>query len=205
MKVRGTKIRLDLYAGQPRAISTIKDLNTGDIVTLMHNQKMFLKTPGAPTKQARPASTGAAANVKPPKPRDTGKSEKMGGYDTKIYTWSNSRGIIGTAWVAKNFPNFAQIRTDLAALDKSPSGTNNDMSPELSTLPGMVVKSQVSGGGQTITAILVSAKEEPIDASLFQTPRDYREVPRPQPLKPVSQPPPKTANQPPPKKVPGKK
>jgi hypothetical protein len=49
----------------------------------------------------------------------------------------------------------------------------------------MVVRSQVAGGGQTITLALISAREGPLDASLFGVPRDYKEVPRPKPLKPV--------------------
>ena len=70
-------------------------------------------------------------------------------------------------------------------LDKT-AGADKDMTPALSTLPGMVVRSQVTGGGQTITLALISAKEGPLDASLFGIPRDYKEVPQPKPLKPVA-------------------
>jgi hypothetical protein len=177
MKIKGTKIRMDLYAGQPQALSTITDLNTGETINLMHTQKLFLKTPGTPMKQAK--SAGTASKV--PVPRPTGKTQKVGDYDTELYTWSNSRGITGTVWVAKNYPDYARIRADFAMLDKT-AGADTDMTPALSALPGMVVRSQVTGGGQTITATLVSAKEEPIDASLFQTPANYKELPRPKPF-----------------------
>jgi hypothetical protein len=46
----------------------------------------------------------------------------------------------------------------------------------------MVVRSQVTGGGQTITATLVSAKAEPVDAWLFQTPANYKELLQPKPV-----------------------
>ena len=46
IKIKGAKVRLDMYAGQPQAYSTIMDLNTGETITLMHKQKLFLKTPG---------------------------------------------------------------------------------------------------------------------------------------------------------------
>jgi len=192
MKVKGAKVRLDLYAGQPQAISTILDLTTGDTTTLMHNQKMFVKVSGAQTRQAKSSGTISTAS-KSPIPRPTGKSEKVGGYDTEIYTWYNARGITGTAWVAKNYPDYPRIRTDLAVLDKSAAEFNNNTDPELSILPGMVVKSLVSGSGQSITATLISAKEEMVDASLFQTPANYRELPRPKPFL-----------NPPPTKTPGK-
>jgi hypothetical protein len=146
----------------------------------MHNQKMFLKTPGQPMNQARSPGTASKAPV----PRPTGKTQKVGDYDTELYTWTNSRGITGMVWVAKNYPDYARIRSDYAVLDKT-AGADTDMTPALSALPGMVVRSQVTGGGQTITLALISAKEGPLDASLFGVPRDYKEVPKPKPLKPV--------------------
>ena len=184
MKIKGTKIRMDMYAGQPQALSTITDLNTGEIINLLHSQKLYLKLPGQPMKQAKSSGTASRAPV----PRPTGKTQKVGDYDTELYTWSNSRGITGTVWVAKNYPDYARIRADYAMLDKT-ADADTDMTPALSALPGMVVRSQVTGGSQTITLALISAKEGPLDASLFGIPRDYKEVPRPTPLKPVVTPP----------------
>ena len=180
IKIKGTKIRMDMYAGQPQALSTITDLNTGETINLMHDQKLYLKSPGQPMKQAKTSGTASRAPV----PRPTGKTQKVGDYDTELYTWSNSRGITGTVWVAKIYPDYARIRADYAVLDKT-AGADTDMTPALSALPGMVVRSQVTGGGQTITLALISAQEGPLDASLFGIPRDYKEVPRPKPLKPV--------------------
>jgi Domain of unknown function (DUF4412) len=177
IKIKGTKIRMDMYAGQPQALSTITDLNTGETINLMHNQKLYLKSPGQPMKQAKSSGTASRAPV----PRPTGKTQKVGDYDTELYTWSNSRGITGTVWVAKIYPDYARIRADYAVLDKT-AGADTDMTPALSALPGMVVRSQVTGGGQTITLALISAQEGPLDASLFGIPRDYKEVPRPKPF-----------------------
>jgi hypothetical protein len=174
IKIRGTKIRMDMYAGQPQALSKITDLNTGETITLLHTQKLYLKSPGQPMKQAKSSGTASRAPV----PRATGKTQKVGDYDTELYTWSNDRGITGMVWVAKNYPDYARIRADYAVLDKT-AGADTDMTP---ALPGMVVRSQVTGGGQTITLALISAKEEPLDASLFGIPRDYKELPRPKPF-----------------------
>ena len=117
-------------------------------------------------------------------PHPTGKTQKVGEYDTELYTWSSADGITGTAWVAKSFPDYARIRADLAILDKT-TGADNGASPELSALPGMVVRSQVTGGGKTITMALISAKEGPLDDSFFGVPPGYKELPKVQPLKPV--------------------
>lgn len=181
MKIKGAKVRMDLFAGQPQAMSYITDLNTGETITLIHGQKMFLKTQGKPAKQTKPADTASSAPV----PRPTGQTQKVGDFDTQLYTWSNARGITGTAWVAKDFPDFARIRNDIAALDKT-AGADNDTSPMLSPLPGMVIRSQVAGSGQTIIMALISAKETPLDASAFWIPRDYRELPKLKTVKPVA-------------------
>jgi len=177
VKIKGSKVRLDMYAGQPQALSTITDFNTGEIIYLMHSQKLYLKSPGQPMKQARSSGTASRAPV----PRSTGKTQKVGDYNTELYTWSNDRNIVGTVWVAKNYPDYARIRADYAVLDKT-AGADTDMTPALSALPGMVVRSQVTGSGQTITAALISAKEGPLDASLFGIPRDYKEMPRSKPF-----------------------
>ena len=197
--IKGTKIRMDTYAGQPQALSTITDLNTGDTITLLHTQKLYLKSSGHLMKQARPSGTASRAPV----PQPTGKTQKVGNYDSELYMWTNSRGITGTVWVAKNYPDYARIRADYAVLDKT-TGADTDMTPALSALPGMVVRSQVAGGGQTITLALILAKEEPLDASLFGIPRNYKELPRPTPLKQViAQPVPSKVSGTPTPKAPG--
>ncbi len=192
MKVKGDKVRLDVNAGQPEALSTIMHLKTGETFTLLHGQKVFVKTQGAPAKPAKPAGTPSGAPV----PRPTGQTQKVGEYDTELYTWSKANGITGTAWVAKNFPDYARIRADLAALDQT-TGAGNGGSPELSKLPGMMVRSQVAGGGETLTMALISAKEGPLDDALFGVPHGYKELPKVQSLKPV-------ATQPAPQKPAGK-
>ena len=183
IKIKGTKIRIDMYEGQPQAMSTITDLNTGEIVNLLHAQKLYVKSDNPPMKSTKSSGTDSLA----PMPKPTGKSQKVGDYDTELYTWSNARGINGIVWVAKNYPNYDRIRTDYITLDRAP-GADTDVTPALSALPGMVVRSQVSGGGQTITLALISAKEGPLDASLFAIPRGYKEVPQPKPLKATTAP-----------------
>jgi len=186
MKVKGDKVRLDVNTSQSQALGTIMDLNTGETITLIPAQKLFLKTMGGPVN--KPQTSGGVVAPGPksnaPVPHATGKTQKVGEYDTELYAWSSSGGITGTAWVAKSFPDYARIRADLAILDKT-TGADNGASPELSTLPGMVVRSEVSGGGKTITMALISAKEGPLDNSFFGVPYGYKELPKLQPLKTV--------------------
>jgi len=53
------------------------------------------------------------------------------------------------------------------------------VAPDVNTLPGMVVKTQMEVNGQKITSTLVSVKEDSVDASIFQTPKDYQQMTQP--------------------------
>jgi hypothetical protein len=171
IKIKGDKIRAD--SAERGDSSMMIDLNTGDEFTLLHKQKEVVKTSTSSMQFRKTAyyAKAVAANAKLPKPQDTGKTEIVNGYDAEIYTWTNSRGMTETLWVAKNFPNFEKIKNDLAKLDKLNASNMEKMTPDQSTLPGMLLKMQWSGigdeSGLTVTTTLVSAKEESIDDSVF--------------------------------------
>ncbi len=183
--IKGDKIRVDMPATPQGAISTIMDVNTGDSVTLMHGQKVMIKISGAEIKQTaenmkKARANGAAANAEPPKFHDTGKTEKVGDYSTEIYTWSSPDGANQTVWVAKNFPNYARIKVQMDKLSNSPvAQMSKDTSPAVCALPGMVVKTQMEVNGQKLTSTLVSVKEESVDASAFDVPKDYKLMTQP--------------------------
>jgi hypothetical protein len=180
-KIKGDKIRIDMPATPEGAISTIMDVNTGDSVTLVHGEKAVIKIPGAEIKQmAEDMKKAQANNAAPPKFHDTGKTEKVGDYDTEIYTWSSPDGANQTVWVAKNFPGYARIKVHMDKLNNSPvAQMSKDTSPDVSALPGMVIKTQMEMKGQKVTSTLVSAKEESVDASIFEAPKDYHEMVQP--------------------------
>ena len=180
IKIHGNKIRQDLAGAESGDMSLIKDADTGDSIVLLHRQKMFTK-PGAKAKSAQNLEAALS------KPLDTGKSDIVGGYDAEIYAWAADRklwndtnGMIEALWVAKDYPGFDQIKADLAKLDRANvSFPGKGMSPEISSLPGMVLKSRLivkmGEAVQTINITLLSAKEEPVDPSIFEVPADYKE------------------------------
>lgn len=182
-KMKGDKIRMDMPVGVAGAMSTITDFATGDSIMLKHDKKTAMKVSGAQSKQMMdmvkqqlPASEKADA----PKLTPTGKSEKIGAYNAEIYTWSTPT-MTATLWVAKDFPNYAKIKGEMEKLQKSAlADLGKWMSPELSDLPGMVVKTQMDIGGQKITTTLVSVKEENVDPSVFEVPKDYQEMAPPE-------------------------
>jgi hypothetical protein len=185
-QIKGDKIRVDIPATPQGSMSTIMNLSTGDSITLLHKQKTAMKVPGTEIKQMvenmKQARASAGTNAALPKFLDTGKTEKVGSYDTEIYTWSGPDGANQTVWVARNFPDYAQIKVQMDKLNNSPlAQLSKGTVPDVSTLPGMVVKTQMVMNGQKVTSTLISATEKPVDASIFQTPKDYQAMNQPGP------------------------
>ena len=178
LKLHDDKMRLD----QPAAgISVIVDLKSRNSYTLLTTNKMFLFRFGSEIRwemsEERKYTHGTNDLDQMPVPaEDTGKSENVSGYDAEIYTWSGARGLTEKLWVAKNFPDYAAIKTELARVDQfNAAGPHPNAQPELSRLPGMVIKAESTSGGQKVTTTLVSAKVEPVDSSLFELPVGYKE------------------------------
>ena len=191
-QIKGDKIRVDMPSSPQGAMSTIMDLSSGDSTTLLHEQKVAMKVPGAEIKQMaeklKQSRASAGTNAAPPTFQDTGKTEKVGNYDAEIYTWSSPDGANQTVWVAKDFPDYAKIKVQMDKLNDSPvAQMSKGAAPDVNTLPGMVVKTQMEMNGQKVTSTLVSAKESSVDASIFQTPKDYQQMNQPGPGAPPNQ------------------
>jgi hypothetical protein len=179
LKVHGDKMRMDQRDKDGYVFSVIIDLNTRDSLTLFPQGKSFLKRSGAEIREQMdaerksPHGTNEMSDT-PARAVDTGTTAKVGGYDTEIYTWSGPNGLTETLWVATNFPDYESIRPELAKLDRfDASGPHKGAQPQLSLLPGMVVKAEKAAGGHKVTVTLISARVEPVDPSLFELPADY--------------------------------
>ena len=176
VRIKGDKARTDLA----QQMSMITDATTGDIVTLMHGQKVYVKIPAAQTK----AMMEQMQKLQPegttqPKLVPTGRKEKIGNYDCEIFT-SNLGVVAITYWIAKDFPNYQAV---LAQMEKMQSGSISAMAkgmiPSLQDFPGMAIKTEMDMGGRKVTTVLVSAKEEPVDPAAFVIPADYKEMTTP--------------------------
>ena len=76
--------------------------------------------------------------------------------------------------------DYAKIKVQLEKLNSSPVGQlSKGSAPDISSLPGMVVKTQTEMNGQKVTSTLISVKEQPVDASVFETPKGYQEMTQP--------------------------
>lgn len=178
-KIKGEKVRMDMPSGPIGEMSMIIDTTSGDVTNLIHAQKIAMKMPGAQTRQAMEAirkMNPAAADAAAPKLVATGKTEAVGAYTAEIYTWEGN-GVKQTLWVAKDYPNFNRIKPQIDTLSKAASSSMgaNNQTPDMTKLPGMVVKSEQEFQGQKVTVTLVSVKEDPVEVSALEKPADYQD------------------------------
>jgi hypothetical protein len=175
IKIKGDKSRSDL--AQP--VSMITDGATGEMTTLMHTGRTFLKVSAAQTAAMMEQLQKLRPSAEPTKLQPTGKKEKIGEYACDIFT-ANLGAITVTYWVAKDFPNYPAV---LAQLEKFQAGAVSAMGkglmPELKDFPGMMIKTEMDMGGKKTITTLVSAKEENVDPAIFKIPAGYKETASP--------------------------
>jgi hypothetical protein len=177
--LHGNRMRLDQQENTNGSYAVIIDLDTRDSFTLLPQEKKFLKRSGADILKDLALDKKLFGDTndlyQAPAPAvATGRTESVNGYESEIYTWTGAHKLTETLWVAKGFPNYESIRSELAKLDRfNDAGPHPNTQPALSPLPGMVVKSEVTINKQKKTTVLVSATVEPVDATRFDLPADY--------------------------------
>lgn len=186
MKVKGTKARTDLSP----EVSTITDGATGDVVTLMHQAKTFMRIPAASANELRERLQlgqvrGAAPPATPPKLQPLGKKQKISGYDTELFAFELGT-IKAKYWVAKTFPNYAAVLEQMdGAQSNGIASMMKGMTPGAGSFAGMPMKTEVemkhpgSSEVQKITTTISSVQQQTVKDSEFDVPADYREAPAP--------------------------
>ena len=176
-KIKGDKGRVDMPAGPIGQMSIIIDGASGEVNTLMHGQKMAMKMSGAQLKAAVEQSKAAAgATGETEKPKATGKTEKVGEWDTEIYKVKMD-GVPAKVWVAKGFPNAEKLKAEMSKMSKSMGQGSGDVYGL--DLPGMPVKSEIESPAGKMTVTITKAVEQAVDAKEFEIPADYQKMDMP--------------------------
>jgi hypothetical protein len=175
--VGAAKVRTDVTP----QITMITDTATGDVTTIMNAQKTYMVTTAAMSKAMMSAAIQQSGTMSttPAAPVATGKKDKINGYDASEYTFSNGN-LKATYWICSNFPNGKAVSDALAKLQNGGlASITKGFTPDLSTLPGVPVKTEVEMNGQKITTELVSATEQNVDPSTYEVPAGYNEIKMP--------------------------
>ena len=171
-KIKGEQARVDM-GDKMSAI-----LGAEGMVMMMHAQKMMMKMDLATLKASLEKTGKGPGGQAAAKPVATGQKEKVGEWNAEIYTWEGTLGK-GRFWVAKDFPKHAEISAISDKLGKVMGGAVSGISPQASDFDGMVVKSEMTMMGKSVTTLLVSAKEETLNANEFVPPAGYEEMKMP--------------------------
>lgn len=180
VKIKGEKSRADIAP----ELTTITDGATGEVVTLLHPKKTFMRIPADRSRalleqMQKQQATAQPAASEPPKLTPLGKKEKVENHECELFKWDAS-GLSATYWIAKDYPKYPEI---LAAMDKVQNAglaaLARSMTPKPSDFPGMPVKTELSISGQKVTTTLVSVADENLDSALFTVPAGYTEAPTP--------------------------
>ena len=171
-KIKEGKMRLDL---NPQ-MSSIVDLKTGEMISLMHNQKMAMTIPGASIKSlqqayAQRAQESVDAQRSPPK--STGRKEKISGYACEEFE-TTAEGTSVHLWITKDLPDGEKLMSELSSLAGVDPfrGFSKDQQ-----LPGFPIRTVVDGAGigKTIVTVL-EIKQDQIASSEFVVPESYRMI-----------------------------
>ncbi|MEO8352946.1 MAG: DUF4412 domain-containing protein [Chthoniobacteraceae bacterium] len=186
--LKGDKARADLAP----QISTITDAATGEVITLQHPAKTFVRIKPEQARQVldQVKEQQKVTGAEPPKVEPTGQSEKVGPHDCEIFKWTAGE-ISATDWVAKDFSNYPAILIALEKFQQSGlAAAAAPLQPKLSSLPGMLIKREMMIGKVKTTTTLLSVSEGELADSLFVVPEGYTEQVSPAfDFKPADQPP----------------
>jgi len=180
LKIKGDKIRTD---ATPQ-MTTITDTDTGDTLMIVHPQKSYMTISGEMAKAMREQMmkmAPSAETAEKPKLVDTGKTEKVGNFNTEIFTMDTPTTNL-TFWVTKDIPNYAMVNEQLKKLrGMSNSGSASIPVPDTSDMQGLSVKTQIVSKGKTVTITILSAEEKPIDDAEMAPPAGYTKMSMPSP------------------------
>ena len=175
-KIKGEKLMADI---SPK-ISILSDLSNGESVELIHSEKSFSKIPPSkPRNGSGPAQTGQGntLSAKPTQVR-TEKLIRQNNYQAVVYTVDTPTAKT-TFWIVKDFPNAESVRAELKKVKdfiQAHLGPLASSIPDIDSIPGVPVKTQIISKGQTLILSLISAEEKTVNDSDMRIPAGYTEI-----------------------------
>ncbi len=177
LKVKGDRARVEI---NPQ-ITTILDAKTGDLTTLLNDQKKVMRISGekaqAMAEMAKAMSKDVMPSDAPPKP--TGQKQKINGYETEEFA-TDAPKYRTSYWVAKDYPDYQSIVRQMAVLQNGAFAAIRKGLPDFKDLPGLPLRTEVKVDGKNqMTSTLESISTAPLSEAEFTIPADYSEMKMP--------------------------
>lgn len=173
-KIKGDKARVEV---SPQ-ITTIVDAKTGELTTLMNDQKTVMRISGERAKAMAEMAKTFVKQETPDQslPKPTGRKETIAGYETEEYV-TESANYKASYWVAKTYPNFQSILQQMSLLQRGAFAEITKGMPDYHALPGLPLRTKIKTPGQEeITSTIESVSLAPLPASDFNVPAGYSEM-----------------------------
>jgi hypothetical protein len=174
VKIRGDMARIDL---NPQ-MATIVDGRTGEVITLMMDQKKVVRISATKMKAAAEMVkrfSDKNESAVDSRPRPTGRKDTVNGYEVEEYTVDTPL-YKAAYWVAPGFPEGASILKQLQAVRSDVWKTASTNTPDYRDFPALPIKTVVDMKGTKITTTLVSVRQDPLSETDFAIPRDFEEL-----------------------------
>ena len=181
------EITVQLDNGKARAdlsptVSLIIDSETGEQISLMHQNRKFMRMTAAEgaklsdaVKKDRAAENQAGAENQA-RLNGTGQTAIVSGQKTEIYKFETGP-LKATYWIARDFPDATTILNNLEIFQKSTAfGVLKDRMPSPSEFPGMPLKTEIVIGDRKVTNTLISVIRRKIDPAVFEIPENYSSI-----------------------------
>jgi len=177
MKIKGDKARVDV---NPK-MTAIIDGKTGEMINLMHEQKMVMRMSAEKMKAAMEMARQFSGKeekketAEKPKLALSGKKEVINGYDAEEYVYETPQ-FKASYWIASKYPDGAAILKQLQSVNPAVWKTANTHMPDYREFPGLPIRTVISSKGNQITSTLASVKQDPLNDADFSVPKDYQEM-----------------------------
>lgn len=172
-RVKAGKTRMDTTPGT----SIIMDLKTGEMISLVHTAKIYVKVSGETARKAIEGIKQPQGSAADPKPTlaPTGKKETISGFAADEYTCTVAGGKM-TLWLTRALPDYElALKEASGALGQGPLMQSDGI--DMATLPGFPIRTVLEvRPGETMTRTVLSVSTKPVADSEFEIPADYKEV-----------------------------
>lgn len=174
MKVKGSRARVDI---NPQ-ITTILDAQSGELITILHDQKKVMRISGDRAKAMAEMAGAMSKDVMPSQqpPKATGKKQKIDGYETAEYSTVTPKAQT-SYWVATDYPQYQEIIRQMNVLQNGAFAALRKSLPDFKDLPGLPLRTEVKMDGQNqMTSTIKSVDLAPVPESVFAIPGGYSEM-----------------------------
>jgi hypothetical protein len=182
MKLKGDKARIE---ATPQ-ITSIYDGKTGEVLSILNDQKIVMRMTaaqakaaasavGMPVQKGKPDAAAAGGKLKV---TPTGKKETINGYETEEYT-AEGDGYKASYWVARNYPQSDEILKQLQTMSPDAFGAGAMATPDFRDFPGLPIRTNIAMGDMKIVSTITAVKLDPLPESDFTAPAGFQEMKMP--------------------------